>query len=310
MAGDEDQSPLAALDIGSNTVRLLVAVPDGCELHTLLDLSSFARLGSGVDQTGLLDPDRQDRAAETVREFTDAARAQGVEQVLAVATSAVRDARNGPEFAARLREEAGVDVQIATGEEEARLTFLGATLGMSPSEEMLVIDIGGGSGEIIAAKSRQISWGQSLPIGGGRLTERFVRHDPPEMKELQTLDAHVRRLLEKLPPARPKKLVGTGGTAKHIPILLGLEGAPSELVPDQLQQALRVLTSSRHGEVAERFGIEPARAPVLPAGVQTIQSICDFYGVECLTITMNGIRQGMIIDELLKEGRWPCLDSA
>ncbi|HCF98966.1 MAG TPA: exopolyphosphatase, partial [Chloroflexi bacterium] len=72
MAGDADQTPLAALDIGSNTVRLLVAVPDGCELHTLLDLSSFARLGSGVDQTGLLDPERQDRAAETVREFTDA----------------------------------------------------------------------------------------------------------------------------------------------------------------------------------------------------------------------------------------------
>jgi len=310
MAGEADRSPLAALDIGSNTVRLLVAVPEGCELHTVLDLSSFARLGSGVDQTGLLDPARQDRAAETVRDFTKAARAQGVDRILAVATSAVRDARNGAEFAARLHREAGVDVQIATGEEEARLTFLGATLGIPLSEELLVIDIGGGSGEIIAASSGQISWGQALPIGGGRLTERFVRHDPPSPSELRELDVYLRGLLEKLPPAEPKKAVCTGGTAKHIPLLLGLEELPIELMRDHLAQVLNVLTASPHAEIAEQFGIALERALVLPAGVRALQSICDFYRIESFTITVNGIRQGMIVDQLLKEGRWPYLKEA
>lgn len=296
---------VAALDIGSNTIRLLVASPEGCELRPLLDLSAFVRLGSGVDRTGVLDPVRQERALKAVLELTEEARKLGVSGIRAVATSAVRDARNGPEFVQRLRREAGVEVEIVSGEEEARLTFLGATLGVPLDDGLLVFDIGGGSGEIIAAHDGEMAWAKELPLGSGRLTERFVEHDPPETAELQAVGDYVRVLLEKLPAAHPKKLVGTGGTAKHIPLLLGLEGWPIEITAIQLGEASEILTTSRHVDVAERFGIEPERAPVLPAGVQTIRTICEIYGIGKLMITLNGIRQGMIVDQLMSEGRWP-----
>jgi exopolyphosphatase/guanosine-5'-triphosphate,3'-diphosphate pyrophosphatase len=296
---------VAALDIGSNTVRMLVACAEAGELRPLLDRSAFARLGSGVDRTGVLDPERQERALTAVLKFTEEARRLGVEGIRTVATSAVRDARNGPDFAERLAREAGIEVEIVSGEEEARLTFLGATLGVPLDDELLVFDIGGGSGEVITAQGGEIAWARELPVGSGRLTERFVKHDPPQTAELEAVGQYVWGLLKKLPATRPKKVVGTGGTAKHVTVLLGLKGLPIDVTPVQLEEVLEILTTSPHKEVAERFGIEPERAPVLPAGVQTIRTICQFYGFEALTITANGIRQGMIIDQLMREGRWP-----
>jgi exopolyphosphatase/guanosine-5'-triphosphate,3'-diphosphate pyrophosphatase len=144
-------APIASLDVGSNTIRLVAARPRDGALETVLDLGSFARLGMGVERTGELNAARVDAAVKAVREYAALARVLGVQEILAVATSAIRDARNGPDFVDRVREAAGVDLQIISGDREAELTYLGATLGMSWRGTVVVVDLGGGSGEIIAA---------------------------------------------------------------------------------------------------------------------------------------------------------------
>jgi exopolyphosphatase / guanosine-5'-triphosphate,3'-diphosphate pyrophosphatase len=297
-------APIGALDIGSNTVRLMVALPRNGSLDPLLDLSAFARLGKGVDTTGLLDSERETRAVKAIREFTQAARDAGAERIIAVATSAIRDAKNGEAFIERVRRETGIEVQTISGEREAELTFFGATLGMSLDEPVIVVDLGGGSGEIIAADDTGMRWGKSLPIGSGRLTERFVTHDPPRHEELEAVEDNVRQLLKDLPPFEARHAVYTGGTARRVPSLLGLGGAEVRLSPEGLARAVDVVAARSSDDLVRVYDVEPERAQVFAAGTAVLHAIAGFYRVADITITQNGIRHGMIVDRLRREGRW------
>jgi exopolyphosphatase/guanosine-5'-triphosphate,3'-diphosphate pyrophosphatase len=297
-------APVAALDIGSNTVRLVAALPRDHSLDTLLDLSVFVRLGLGVDATANLDPTRENRAIKAVREFTAKAKEEGANTVMAVATSAVRDAANGLAFVDRVHRETGVEVEIVSGEREAELTFLGATLGMSLEDPVIVVDLGGGSGEIISADATGMRWGEALPIGSGRLTERFIRHDPPRREEVEAVEAYVHDLLTALPPVDVTHAVYTGGTARRIPTLLGLQGAEVRLSPEGIARAVDVVLTRSAKELSKVYDIEIERAQVLGAGIAALHAIAGFYHVNDVTITQNGIRQGMIVDCLRKQGRW------
>jgi exopolyphosphatase/guanosine-5'-triphosphate,3'-diphosphate pyrophosphatase len=301
-AGD---APIAALDVGSNTIRLVAARPSGDGLETVLDLGSFARLGMGVERTGELDPTRVDTAVQTIRGYVDLARALGIRQIIAVATSAVRDARNGPEFVDRVREVAGVDLQIISGEREAELTYLGATLGLSWSGTVVVVDLGGGSGEIIAADESGLRWGHALPLGSGRMSERFVRHDPPLRDEIDAVRAHVRDQLESLPAVDASSGVFAGGTARRIPALLGRAEVPTDLDRAELDAALEIVLATPADELVARYGVEPERAPVLPAGCAVLAAIADYYALPTVRIAATGIRQGMLVERFRQLGQLP-----
>lgn len=309
----------AALDIGSNTIRLLVARYEDGSVSPIRDDSEFVRLGLGVDKTGELNPDRERAAVQAIQHLAAVARELGAERLLAIATSAVRDARNGQAFVERVREETGVEVRIISGEEEAKLTFLGASMGISLARGAIVVDLGGGSAEIIAADENGMRWAQSVPLGSGRLTEQFIHQDPPGAEGIGQLRRHVDALLEHLPHTDLRRAILTGGTASQIgplagkptpkPLRGGVPGSgktvsssgktgkrntPLHMKPEEVDRALAVLCSDPAQEIVRRFDVKPERAAVLPAGVAALSEIIHFYRVDEVLITRYGIREGLI----------------
>lgn len=301
---DQDR-PVGALDIGSNTVRLLVARPSEGGLEILLDLGTFASLGQGVDRTGLLQEENQSRALDAITRFVEQARELGADPIVAVATSAIRDAGNGPQFIERVRQIAGIEAQIISGDREAELTAIGATMGRTLDAETVVVDLGGGSGEVIAMQGTTLQWGKALPIGSRRLTERFIETDPPTAEQLESLAVYVRSQLRTLPNVSPQQGKFAGGTANVVPAVLGRPGPPAALARSDFDRLLTIVQGLTADGLAQEFGLPDERAQVLAAGAATLAEIATFYRLDAVVIPGTGIREGMIIDELRQQGRWP-----
>lgn len=299
----DGKEPVGALDIGSNTVRMLVAGPADGRLTTLLDLGTFASLGQGVDRTGELQEENQTRALDAITEFVNRAREAGAEEITAVATSAIRDARNGREFVDRIKKATGVEPQIISGDREAELTFIGATMGQTLDAETVVVDLGGGSGEVIDAVGTMPAWGKALPIGSRRLTEKFIKSEHAHADELTAIAAHVRSQLQTLPAASPGDGIFAGGTAKALPAVLGKAGPPSILARTDWDRLLTIVQNLTAGDLATEYHLPAERAAVLAAGAATLAEIAGFYELNQVTIAATGIREGMVIDLLRKQGR-------
>jgi len=293
-----DGEPLAVLDVGSNTVRLLVAKPTARGLENIDDESRFVRLGTGVDASGELRTDRMEAALEAISSLLTIARQRGAHTLEAIATSAVRDALNGPDFVLRVAEATGVDLRILAGDEEARLTALGAVSGLVVEGPALVCDLGGGSAAIISMVSGETAWAHVVPLGSGRLSERFIHVDPPSPEELAALSTHVNDLLDSLPPASPRTAILTGGTATHIARLAECEGSTTSLTLTDLAHVREVVTSLSAAEVVEAHGVTLDRAQVLPAGVTAVHAIVMHYAVSRIVVTRHGIREGAMLDVL------------
>ncbi len=292
--------PGAVLDVGSNTVRLLVArVFDG-EVHPLADRSAFVRLGQGVDASGRLDRDRMVTAIGAIRDFAREARTLGAATVIAIATSAVRDAENGQEFSRRVREETGVDLEIISGDREAELTFLGATIGIDLTHGAVICDLGGGSAELIAATADGIRWRQSVKLGSGRLTERFVHHDPPPPSEIESVQAFVVETLRSLPRIEGESATGivtvfTGGTASHMARMLGSQEALTHTNSAEFDRVLAIVSADTAATIAQRYTFQLERTEVLPAGTAALAAIGRFYRSSDIIITRHGIREGALL---------------
>lgn len=291
-----DERVVSALDIGSNTIRLYVGRITGDTLTPLDDESVFVRLGADVDKTGLLRPDREERALEAISHLAAVARDLGAERPIAVATSAVRDARNGAEFVQRVERETGIAVEILSGEREAELTFLGATVGNTPTRETVVVDLGGGSAEVIAADAAGMEWAVSLPLGSGRLSERYIAHDPPQPEEMARLRAGIRETLDGLPKIAPRVGIFTGGTATHMTLLLGRRGTWVQLERHDLDTVLSIVCTETAAEVVSRYSLDPERARVLPAGFGALQTIAAYYDLPAVTVARSGIREGVVLE--------------
>jgi exopolyphosphatase/guanosine-5'-triphosphate,3'-diphosphate pyrophosphatase len=287
--------PRAVLDVGSNTIRLLVGTVDDGRVTPLLDRSEFVRLGRGVDASGRLQPERERAAVEAIGQLAEEARSLGADQLTAIATSAVRDAANGREFVDRVRAETGVTIEIISGDREAQLTFRGATSGVDLAGGVIVCDLGGGSAELIAASPSGIRWAVSEKLGSGRLSERFAQHDPPAAAEMQSLEDHVMSVLRDLPETAVRTAIFTGGTASHLALLTGLSEALTRLAPDDIERALETLTSAPAQAIAERYNFRRERAEVLPAGVAALLAMARFYRVQEVVITLSGLREGTLL---------------
>ncbi|HET7540072.1 MAG TPA: Ppx/GppA family phosphatase, partial [Polyangiaceae bacterium] len=218
-------SALAAIDIGTNSVRLLVTDSEGNELERAMRIT---RLGQGVDVAGELAPEAMARTLSVLAEYAATARACGVTQLRAVATSAARDARNGSQFFDAVQRTLGVRPELLSGEAEARWSFFGATLGLSPSDgPFLVIDLGGGSTEFVLGVERPAA-AVSLQMGCVRMTERHLHGDPPTSEQLAACASDVRARLAQvravIDVSQARTVIGLAGTVTALSALeLGLE---------------------------------------------------------------------------------------
>jgi len=302
---------LGVLDVGSNTVHLLVvdAHPGAQPLPAFshkVDLSLAAHL----EPDGTLSPAGEKRLTEVVADALVIAEDKGVEDFLAFATSAVRDATNGDEMLARIRERTGAHIRVLSGESEAKLTFLAARrwFGWS-SGRLLVVDIGGGSLEIAAGQDEDPEAVMSLPLGAGRLTRDWFTADPPPHKEVRALRRHVRAQIARLAGdlrrgGVPDHAVGTSKTFRQLARVAG--AAPSS-------EGFFVRRFLKHGDVslwAERLatmsgaerarlpGVSIGRAPQLLAGAIVADAVMDLMGVSQLEICPWALREGVILKRL------------
>lgn len=300
---------LAALDVGTNTVLMLVVerTADG-QIRTLADMSRITRLGRGVDASGALDPDAMTRTLDAIAEFAEKARSLGAERILTAATSAARDATNGPEFLARVKARAGLDLEIISGEAEARLSYLATMKGLSldAADKILIVDIGGGSTELIRAEPGRKLDVVSLQIGSVRLTERLIHHDPPIAREAAELRLAADEALRKLGwDYRPDALVGIAGTVTTVcAVALAMEKYDAAIVHGYRLSEARVLeTIHRLGAVPleERKripGMEPGRADVIFAGAALLERIMAHFHVGEAIVSDRGVRWGLVWREL------------
>ena len=297
---------VAVLDIGTNSTRLLIADVDASTgaVQELVRRSNVTRLGHGVDATGALDPDACQRVFDTVAAYAQEIAANGCEANLAVLTSAVRDASNGAEFAARLRDDYAIDARVLSGDEEAQLTFLGAMSGRRPvAEPTVVIDIGGGSTEFVVGRERTAGFHVSTHAGVVRMSERHIHSDPPEPSELQALAMDTRATFRAGVPESERQNVhlgvavaGTATSAASIEMELDPYD-PERVHGHMLRLATVELLLARLAEMDEAqrrrvIGLEPGRAPTIVAGMILLQEAMGAFSLEEVEVSEHDILFG------------------
>lgn len=292
------------IDVGTNSARLLVADVEGGRVAPVQRRSTVTRLGRGVDLSGLLSSEAVEDACAAIGEYVDTLTALEVEAVDAIATSAVRDAENGAAFVAELRERFALSARVLDGEEEARLTYLGATSERVPDRPTLVVDIGGGSTELIVGHGEQSDFHASLQAGVVRHSERHIASDPPTASELEQLAADVRGLIEEAvgEGARADEGIAVAGTPTSL-AAVEMELEPYD--PARVHGHVLELPSIQHmlsrlasAPLAERIrvpGLHPDRAPTIPAGVVILVEAMRAFGLERITVSEHDILYGAAI---------------
>ncbi len=281
------------IDIGSNTTRLLVAQADKGSLRELMTERAFTRIGRAARKDGVIPPEKIDETVEVVLRQARAARELGASQIVAVATAAIRTASNGDDLCRAVEEAIGQPLTILAGDEEARLSFVGAarTLATPVTGQMAVVDVGGGSTEIaIGSPDGSVDWSESFRVGSGFLADSYLRSDPPSVAELQAVRDHVTGVFEGLEAPPAKTAVAVGGTATSLRRLVG-----AELAHETLERGVRVLSMTPIEEIAGRFELDPERVRLLPAGILVLETISDRLGLP-LRIARGGLREGVILE--------------
>ena len=301
-----DASPIAAaIDIGSNSIKMTIARPNG---HGGIDQVAWAsetvRLGQGVDETGRLDDERIEVALETLRRFAARAGELGARTVVAVATEAARVASNGAAFVDRVNRETGIDARIIDGREEAELTFRGLAATEDVSGQVVIADIGGASTELIVAEDGVMRGARSVPLGSGRLTDRLGLSDPPSRDQLTGCEAEAGQAIDRggtslaFPRGGNVRLIIVGGTGEFMACVVP---NPEAIDRQGVEAALGKLTVLTAAELADAIEIPEARARVLPAGVAIVAAIADRIQPRVIEVAPSGVRAGLLVDAFAGE---------
>jgi len=299
---------LGALDIGTNSLILLVARCSSSGIEPVNEVYAICRLGEQVNRTGLLSEEAMTRTLAALGEMRRIAERDGVEELLVTATSAVRDAANRSEFLVRCHEVLGVFPQVLSGREEARLTYLGATHDLPAGQEALVMDVGGGSTELAYGTREVMIAAHSLNLGCVRLLESFSFQQGYTARRLQAAARHVRETLAPLATelggwqqAHRPTVICSGGTATtYAAILLQQTIYDREQINSvesdstQLNATLSRLARLPLEQRRRLPGMEPDRAEVLPAGLVIFSAICESLQIQRFRITGNGLRTGLL----------------
>jgi exopolyphosphatase/guanosine-5'-triphosphate,3'-diphosphate pyrophosphatase len=304
---------VATIDIGTNSVLLLVAESEGGALRPVLERATVTRLGEGVDRNRRLLDAACERTLACLTEYASELRRLNVSRVEAVGTSAMRDAAGGQAFSARAAQILGVAPRVIDGNEEARLTFGGALSGLRQAGKVTVFDIGGGSTEIVvgssSASARQIVAAVSLNIGSVRLFERHVQSDPPTAEEMRKVERDIALALADAPkPEADAALVGVAGTVTQLAALeLELTRYDATrvhghtLTRSAVERLATRLASMNLAQRRAMTGMEPARADVLIVGSAIARAVLEWSGAAELVVSDRGVRWGLA-EELAARG--------
>lgn len=299
------REPVAVIDIGSNSGRVVVYSlrPDG-HTHILASSRASLRLVRELDESHRLSPEGIDRAMDALHDFHAIARGAGARRVLAVATSAVRDAENGPFFLRRIRKEFGISVRLLSGREEAHYGFLGAVRGM-PVTNGALFDVGGGSMQVSLFKNRRLGRAYSFPLGALRLSDAFLHSDPPRQQEMDRLRRHVSRHIEQAGLRKLRSgdsLVGTGGTLRN---LAKIDSRQSPypiarlhgyvLQRRRLEAILDLLAAERLKRRADVPGLNDDRADSIVGGGLAILTLMETLGASAVQVSGQGVREGLAV---------------
>ena len=300
---------VAAVDLGTNSTRLLVADIEDGRIRDVERETRVTRLGEGVDGRRRLLPLPIARVRNVLTDYRRTVETLGAERTLVIATSAVRDAENGEAFLGEIEWSYGFSTRLLSGHEEALLTFRGVTADRGLSEGTVIVDPGGGSTEFVVAASEGVRWHDSLDIGSARLTERFLHSDPPSAEELDACAAAVRALVaERIPDevrASVSAAVGVAGTVTSIAALdLALEEYDPDRVhghvvkADALARQLDRLASVPVDERRAIRPLDPDRAPVIVAGAVLVREVVAFFALDGIEVSERDILDGAALAAL------------
>jgi exopolyphosphatase/guanosine-5'-triphosphate,3'-diphosphate pyrophosphatase len=305
---------LAFIDIGTNTILGLIAeLKNDGSFDVLDDLAEITRLGEGVQRTGRISAEGEERSLEVLRRYLDRCKDLHVEEIIAVGTSALRDARNSAEVRGRFKEQLGLDVRVISGDEEAAYSFLAVQRGLPLNRrELLVVDVGGGSTELIRGNETGVSQAVSINIGSVRLTEQFIHSDPVQTEECEKMRLAIERELASLPHQWLKDssiliLVGIAGTfttlsavEKKLARYAHGEVHGSRLTLSEVRRQVALYQGKTIAERKAIDGLEPKRADVILAGAILIERIMTFFHLEQVIVSDHGVRYGLL-HECLKD---------
>jgi exopolyphosphatase/guanosine-5'-triphosphate,3'-diphosphate pyrophosphatase len=285
----------AAIDIGSNTTRLLVAEPMDGQLKKTMEQRAYTRIGKAIDDEGAIQPEKIEEVGDIVGTQLRLARELGAAEIRAVATAAIREATNGEAVAEAIGQAAGIPIEILSEQEEGRLAFLGATKTLGhPADGLIgVVDIGGGSTEVILGTVAEgVQSVRSWPVGSGNLADELISSDPPSAAEVRRTRDRIDDIFEGVELEQPAQAVAVGGSATSLRRLVG-----AVLEYETLERGIRVLCGDPATDVARRFELDPTRVRILPTGVLLLEKVSDLLG-QPLQIGKGGLREGIILDLL------------
>lgn len=299
---------LAFIDIGTNTILCLIAeLKNDGSFDVLDDLAEITRLGQGVHQTRQINPEGEERSFKVLERYLERCKGLNVEEIIVVGTSALRDARNSAAVCARFKEQLGLDVRVISGDEEAAYSFLAVQRGLPlKQQELLVIDVGGGSTEFIRGNEAGVSQAVSINIGSVRLTEQFLHSDPVQEEECEKMMAAVERALAQLPRPWLKDssiltLIGIAGTCttlaaveKKLTNYSHSEVHGGLLTLDEVRRQIELFQSKPIEERKAIPGLEPKRADVILAGACLIEKIMTLFHSERIIVSDHGVRYGLL----------------
>ena len=304
---------IAIYDIGTNSIHMkIVQLNPDLSFEVLDHEKDMTRIGSGSFKARKLSKRAMKRALKLLERFSKIARRQGAGRAIAVATSAVRDAKNARLFAKAVYKKTGIRIRVISGEEEGRLIFLGVASGIDPStENKLIVDIGGGSAEFVLGNKRRIEMDSSLPLGVARLKDRFLKKDPPSKDNLRNLEESIEdKLADILKTLEKKKfsVIGTGGTLINLASMvyekkesreLRLRGY-FELRKKEFMKLHRKLIGMSTNRIRKIPGLDKIRAALVIAGSMLVMCLFKQLKKESIFISDKGIREGMILDFIMK----------
>ncbi len=321
VASDEKNRILAAIDMGTNSIHMvIVRIEPKLPSFTIISREKeTVRLGDRCPQTGELKPEVMKRAIGTMRRFQEIAKSLNVEQIVAVATSAVREAPNGRDFLQEIATELELHVNLISGQEEARRIYLGVLSGMEfNNQPHIIIDIGGGSTELILGDGRDPRSLSSTKIGAVRLTSDFIRTDPISNTEFQYVQAYIRGMLErpveelrsKLNPGEKPRLIGTSGTIETLATIqarekFGIVPNPFtgyQLTLKELKELVNRLRKLSYSERAMIPGMTDKRSEIIIPGALILQEAMILLGADSLTLCERSLREGIVVDWMLFHG--------
>jgi exopolyphosphatase/guanosine-5'-triphosphate,3'-diphosphate pyrophosphatase len=284
-------------------VHLLVAVVAEHRLRPLLDESVFQGLGAASER-GMLGADVRERLVAVLDDYAASARRLGARTITVAGTDPLRRAADSASVVAALEARSGIPFHILSHEEEAFLTLIGVTGGRPVRSQLIVIDIGGGSSELVVAGPNEPPAALGLPLGSARLTARVDPNDPPSWADIESLRLAAELALAEAPRIRPGRAVAVGGTASNLVRVVPAAALDRVLTRARLRAALEVLETETADRAAERHGVNPIRARILPAGAAILDALLDRFGLARIRVAEEGIREGLVLATAHAGAEW------